>query len=229
MIRGLELLYDAARWTLKPDSMNPAFLVNDSFGGSMEFRAAEALYKAVYDHAAADKIAKMPGGGVYTFVESGTCDGFSTAFIAEALLSVMSQVTRVIPGASHSPWTPHVITCDIFPTRDNDPTTPFKWPSIWEELGIHEIITPVIADSREPATWRDGIDACLIDSEHTYPTVKAEWDAIGPHLRSGGLAFFHDVHLFDGVRDAVREIAHDLKADVQHLDSCRGLAMIVKP
>ncbi len=90
-IAGLEPLYGPQPWDphqygLAPDPMGGAagYAYHPAFEGAMEVQAAEALYREVREVA---RRCAVEGRPCYV-AETGTCDGYSTAFIARAHLSI---------------------------------------------------------------------------------------------------------------------------------------------
>ena len=49
------------------------------------------------------------------------------------------------------------------------------------------------------------VDLLFIDGDHAYESVKADWDAYKPFLRSGSTVVFHDYGWAEGVRRVVHE------------------------
>jgi predicted O-methyltransferase YrrM len=62
-------------------------------------------------------------------------------------------------------------------------------------------LTLLRADSRDPGTAPRvahaldgrGIDFLLIDGDHSYEGVRADWERYGPLVRPGGVIAFHDI------------------------------------
>lgn len=42
------------------------------------------------------------------------------------------------------------------------------------------------------STWKAPIDLLFIDGDHSYPTVRADFDQWVPHVRPGGVILLHD-------------------------------------
>lgn len=222
MIHGLERLYDAKEWDpqysgLQDDPTGAGFHFNGAFGGAMEVEAAEALYAEVKKLA---EIARAEGRA-FAFAETGTCDGFSTCFIAKAIQDA---------GADGCVW-----TAEILERRDGQ--KPFKWPGVWYEMGLHDRVVPVRGNAIIDGTWAQQtlraplpavIDAALIDSEHAFGVVMAEWAVLWPRIRPNGVCLFHDAKIIPEVAAAVNNIGGQVGAEVEWLNSCRGLAAVRK-
>lgn len=224
MIKGLERLYGPQPWHmhepfLKPDlpwSDDPAFVYNPAFEGSMETAAAESLYTMIRSEA---ERAKAAGQADFAVLETGCCDGFSTAFLAKAVEDA---------GIGH------VWTCEFNLIRSTGTARP--WPQLWRELELEHRITACIGDSRELATWRDAdrslppdVDFIFLDSDHTARCVLAERDLLEPRLRSGGIISGHDTRLFTEVRQAFDLIASEYGTPTFEARSSRGLTWLRKP
>jgi len=218
MIAGLERLYNAHEWDprytgLEPDPCGAGHFFNGAFGGAMEIAAAESLYAAVKDVVVEARTA----GRRATIAECGTCDGFSTAFMARAIRDAVG------PG--------HVWTAELAEARDG--AKPFKWPRVWNELGLGSYITGITGDTRDPATWQragmpPAVDLVLIDSEHSFATVVAEWAVFKPWMRPGGRIVMHDCNIPD-VAKAAQLIAGDCYSSIEKLPSARELWMLRTP
>ena len=60
------------------------------------------------------------------------------------------------------------------------------------------------------------VELLFIDSEHTYEHAKAEWELFRPKIVKGGIAFFDDIALNDGMKRFWQEISEP-KLDLSHL------------
>lgn len=219
MIAGLERLYDSHEWDpaytgLQPDPCDPVnHVFNPAFGGAMEIAAAESLYIVAKD-AMGDAYSSGHRGVI---AECGTCDGFSTAFLARAATDTVASG--------------HVWTAELSEQRDG--VGPFKWPRVWRELGLDDYITGITGDTRDAETWRKAgmpaaVDLVLIDSEHSFNTVIAEWTVFKPWMRPGGCVVLHDCNIPE-VAKAAQLIAADCRGSIERLPSARELWMIRTP
>lgn len=61
-------------------------------------------------------------------------------------------------------------------------------------------------------------DLVGIDADHSYDGVMQDWEMIEPHLASGAIAWFHDIHCCPGVRKAWDEIvtSHEMFLEIGH-------------
>lgn len=232
MIPGLEYIYGPLPWEpqfhaqpLHPDPWGGkhGFVFPASFDGAAETAAAEAIYHVVLAEALHAKARQQSS---FCVCETGTSDGYSTAFIARALVASENADGVPLPG--------RVWTGEVNPLRSHD--RPRPWPGFWEDLGLADRIVPCLGDTRVAETWAKGdpplpeaLDVVFLDSEHTTETVMREWELLGPRLRSGGVLLAHDFNLFPEVEGAVRQIADDLSVGITLLHSCRGLALVRKP
>ncbi len=53
------------------------------------------------------------------------------------------------------------------------------------------------------------IDICFVDAEHEYEAVTKELNLWYPKIKSGGMMFFDDINLNDGMRRFWNEIQYD--------------------
>lgn len=230
-IKGLERLYQGSQpWENRyPDLVldnwggPKGFLCNPSFEGSVELQAAESLYEAIHTHGVAL-------GRPINVLETGSCDGLSTCFLARAVADAHGG---------------HVWTCEYERRRSDDKRRP--WPSLWLELHLASFISACVGDSRDIKTWTelieaedewaaevrkwfmpipDQVDAIFLDSQHDLRTILAEWELIGPRLRPGGLLLLHDTSLFAEVDQALKLIARAIGVAPTPLLSCRGLSLL---
>jgi hypothetical protein len=58
--------------------------------------------------------------------------------------------------------------------------------------GLEHLWTFIEGDARE-VVWNKEIDVLLIDGDHSYDGVKADYDKYMPFVKDGGLILFHDV------------------------------------
>jgi len=225
MIVGLEPLYGPQPWAPQHpkglcNDVVAGFTFNPAFGGAMEVEAAEALYDVVREQAKTT----LSRGGIYTAVETGTCDSFSSMFIARAII----DATRAVQGRIGNGG---LFTFEIDRLRSDGLERP--WPKIWHDLGLASHITGVFGDTRQEQTYRDAgvfeypIDLILLDSEHTDTTILAEWRVLREHLSPDAIVLMHDTDLtlVAKARDA---IAAELGSPITALKSCRGFSLMRK-
>lgn len=125
-----------------------------------------------------------------SIVETGTCHGNSSAWIAGALKD------NNIPGL--------LTTYDILVENPNP-------NDLWQRLGLSDRIRFV-----NDTIWADvfkvpeEIDLAFVDSQHNYETILKEMDIIWPRVRRGGLVIFHDYTLYPEVRHLMRGYGSNL-------------------
>lgn len=69
--------------------------------------------------------------------------------------------------------------------------------TIWPELPANVVPTPVVPVGRQ-------FDAAFIDGDHSTESVVADWQAVAPLVRSGGVILAHDTNA-KAVRDGLPE------------------------
>jgi hypothetical protein len=69
------------------------------------------------------------------------------------------------------------------------------------------------ADSHSPEAraFLEGknFDLIGIDADHTYESVKRDWELARPHMEPGTLVWFHDTYWCDDIRTFVNELSRD--------------------
>ncbi|MBI5771136.1 MAG: class I SAM-dependent methyltransferase [Verrucomicrobia bacterium] len=115
-------------------------------------------------------------------VEIGSAQGWSTCHIGLALRENFSGHLHAID--------PHL------PTAWNDEQAIESLPILQANLrrfGLESHVTVVRKTSSDAARdWTQPIDFLLIDGDHSYDGVKADWALFAPFLRPFGVAVFHD-------------------------------------
>ncbi len=159
-----------------------------------------------------------------TVVETGVCNGFSTAFVLQAL-------ERNGAGELYSLDFPEIVGEDYAPGTFWKGKGPAAIPA-GREPGwvIPEPLTDrwhlVLGKSQEtlpPLLERLGeIDAFAHDSEHSYDCMRFEYTAAWPALRVGGVLVSDDVNS----TPAFAEFAHAKQRDPVRIGP--GLAFLVK-
>lgn len=80
-----------------------------------------------------------------------------------------------------------------------------------QRCGVEDLVTPCVGLTTEVAPQHQGrqIALVLIDADHSYAGVKADFEAWWPLVQPGGMVIFHDYAMPDaGVREYVqREVA----------------------
>jgi predicted O-methyltransferase YrrM len=132
-------------------------------------------------------------------VETGTWSGYSTCCIAAALRHCTAVDS--IPRRVH--------TADVQPREH-----------LWTGTELEGLITFHRCEGAKIPV-AGPVDMLVIDSEHDYPTVSREIEALEPALAVGGVALFHDALYFDGVGAAVRTLSQSGRFEVVTLDSPR--------
>lgn len=99
-----------------------------------------------------------------------------------------------------------------------------------DRFGLRERVQLVVGDSRSYPAVGDSIDLVLVDADHSYEGVIADFEHWWPALRRGGHMIFHDADRrypwIEGVADAIERIAE--RSDVG-LQACPpSLAHAVK-
>lgn len=134
-------------------------------------------------------------------LETGTYQGYSTACIASALVSL---------GGPR-----RLITIDPFP----------KDGQIWEGTELESVVTlrRQFSQAAHPELARSGMkfDMLVLDSDHSYDTIMSELLLFEPLLNVGGTILFHDSLYFDGVGAAVRQVLANPRFQGVTLDSPR--------
>ncbi len=159
-----------------------------------------------------------------TVVETGVCNGFSTAFVLAAL-------EKNGAGELHSLDFPEVVGEDYAPGTFWEGKGPAAIPPgrepgwvIPEPLRDRWHLT--LGKSQEtlpPLLERLGeIDAFAHDSEHSYDCMRFEYGAAWPALREGGVLVSDDVNS----TPAFGEFAREHKRDPVHMGP--GIAFLVK-
>jgi len=76
--------------------------------------------------------------------------------------------------------------------------------------------------------WKKPISILFIDGDHTEEGVKADWDSWSPHVKKGGVIFFHDADATSpGVEKLVRELKGTFQRDITGDDRC-SMAWVIK-
>lgn len=77
-----------------------------------------------------------------------------------------------------------------------------------ERAGVQELVTPLVGLTTEIATRYPGrpISLLLIDADHSYEGVRADFETWSPHVQPGGVIVFHDYAL----EEVARFVDHDL-------------------
>jgi hypothetical protein len=64
---------------------------------------------------------------------------------------------------------------------------------VLDKLELNDFCTFYHAKSQDIGkTWDKPIDILVVDGDHTYDAVKADWDNFSKWIKPGGYAFFHD-------------------------------------
>jgi predicted O-methyltransferase YrrM len=152
-------------------------------------------------------------------VETGTYAGYSASCIASAL--------KLLGGSRR------LYSIDPAPLKQ-----------IWSGSSVANFIEQIPLTSQEAvALIRDrlngeAIDLLLLDSDHTYDTIHAEFVLYEPMVRRGGMILLHDTIYFDGVGHLVNQVKECNRFEVLTLESpshhdpptlrCPGITLIRK-
>lgn len=134
-------------------------------------------------------------------LETGTFQGYSTACIASALVS-LGGPRRII-------------------TIDPDP----KEGQVWAGTELESIVTlrSQLSQDAYPDLLQSRVqfDMLVLDSDHSYDTIMSELMLYEPLLKVGGTILLHDSLYFDGVGAAVRQLLANPRFQGVTLDSPR--------
>jgi len=156
-------------------------------------------------------IAKRFRGGKKTILEIGVRHGTSTNCF---LLGIAD---------SKHPEKTHLYSIDLHDTTNI--LDKFLGKERFEELKPYW--TFIQGDSKE-VKWDKEIDVLLIDGDHSYEGVKADYEKYAPFVRKGGLILLHDVtHPKCEVRKFWDELDHKV-FKVMLLFSGSGMGIIEK-
>ncbi len=150
-------------------------------------------------------------------LETGTHQGYSTACIASALVSL---------GGPR-----RVITIDPYPQEGQ----------IWAGNELESVVTLRREFSQDAypdlLESRTRFDMLVLDSDHCYDTIMKELVLYEPLLDVGGTILFHDSLFFDGVGAAVEQVLANPRFQGLTLDSprqgapgerCPGITLVRK-
>lgn len=116
-----------------------------------------------------------------TIVETGTCYGHSSSWMAGALKDNESK--------------------GMLTTFDTEIQTPNP-NDLWREVGVLDRINFINSSVwDEVGKVPSEIDLAFVDSDHDYLTIIKEMDIIWPRLVSRGIVIFHDYTLYPQVRN----------------------------
>lgn len=76
------------------------------------------------------------------------------------------------------------------------------------------------------ATWLHTVDILHIDGDHDYGSVKRDFDAWYPHLKSGGILLLHDI---DSFPEGPGRLFSELQWPKWGLHNFSGLGVLTKP
>jgi len=135
-------------------------------------------------------------------VETGTHAGYSTACIAAAL--------KLLGGK-----------------RKLYSIDPMPLPQLWSGSDVSPVIEQIRMRSQDALPFiktrlnNEPIDMLVLDSDHHYETIHAEFAMYEPLVRDGGLILLHDSIFFDGVGHLVNQVRQSDRFEVVTLDSPR--------
>jgi predicted O-methyltransferase YrrM len=98
-----------------------------------------------------------------------------------------------------------------------------------ERYDLQDRVDLVVADSRTVEPPPRAVDLILIDGDHSYDAVRADWEHWRPHLAPGADVLFHDAHDHGGlgtyVPDVGRFVAElERDGDVERRANAGGIA-----
>lgn len=115
-------------------------------------------------------------------VEIGSARGFSACHIGLALKELGRGKLYAIDPHEATAW--------------NDDGSVQTYAAMTENLsrfGVSAQVQIMRGYSRElAADWKLPIDLLFIDGDHSYEGVRSDWELYSPHLKSEGVAVFHD-------------------------------------
>ncbi len=139
-------------------------------------------------------------GASPTIVEVGSHCGRATVVMAHLLRSLGSS-GRIVAVDTHDGrvGASDRGILDVGPTHE-------RFTANLRSAGVAELVESIRSRSWE-VDWHDEIDLLVIDGLHDYLNVSRDFFSFEDHLRSGGLAAFHDyADYFPGVRAFVDEL-----------------------
>lgn len=109
-------------------------------------------------------------------------------------------------------------------TWNNDAMSEGNWDTYGEftknTAPFSQFIIPVRGFSTDVighiASQTKNLDLFFIDGDHSYESVKADWEAYKRFLKPGSIVIFHDWGWAEGVKRVIEE---DVKPLVSHFDS----------
>jgi len=159
-----------------------------SIEGFLDPREGYALYRLAAD-----------GPGLGAIVEIGSYCGLSTAYLAAGSKAAHREKVIAVDHFLGSPehqaggeWASAVLT--------RQGTTFYRFCENLARLHLLQHVQAIQATSAEAAlAWKGPVRLLFIDAEHSYESVRTDFDNWQPFVVAGGLIALHDVGNAAGV------------------------------
>lgn len=127
-------------------------------------------------------------------VETGTCHGASTIWIAAALeLNGGAGVIHTFDDF-RDPEDPALAARPLYRDRERQVRRRFRTSGLNHRIEIHKGDSAAgIEESRDRLTEMGGVQMAFIDGDHTARGVHRDWAATEPLLNPGGYLLLHDM------------------------------------
>lgn len=163
-----------------------------------EYQAVAAAVERLWKRRLPDREARLlfalayAGPGEGAIVEIGSFVGRSTIFLARGSLAAGRERVVAID--------PHTVQIPPDPQFPNEKGTEGVFRRNLEKMGVAHHVEVHVKLSQEVAReWKGPVRLLWIDGDHTYPSVRLDFDLWNPFLVPGGVIVFHDVlRPFDG-------------------------------
>jgi predicted O-methyltransferase YrrM len=184
--------------------------VHEAFSGKINFPDAYVLKRLLRRHRPKEVL------------EVGSFVGFSTRWILEVVSRWNGRVTSVDPNIRHRSFDAPgdvlqrlnarflAANLDVVHGFFGTPGDVYHDYEHCEPKRTRPFVDELVA-SRQKITesWGRKFDFIFIDGDHSYEAVKENFRISLHLLRPGGCIAFHDALSWEGVNDALREIARD--------------------
>lgn len=143
------------------------------------------------------------GEGSGEIVEIGSWMGRSTAWLAAGSKAAGRERVHAVDTFAGSP------EHQDLEVMKSEGTTYHRFAENLERLDLFDHVEPVIATSSEAARRWDGrpVRLLFIDGDHSYESVRLDFDLWSKHLGAGGVIAFDDViDKWPGVQRCVAEV-----------------------
>jgi predicted O-methyltransferase YrrM len=165
------------------------------------------------------------GAGMGEILEIGSYMGKSTCWLATgAKISqreIITAIDHFIGSGEHQEGAEHETR-----VLKDDKTTFNKFKENLDAMQVSDYVNPIVAGSEEAVKgWNKVIRLLFIDGDHSYESVKRDFELWSPFVCRGGYVCFHDVGTWEGPTKYYDELIKDIQGWIPYitLDSIRVL------